>query len=102
MSSSSDQLEIERSIVAIIDMILYNRRTTKALTRLCGCTGWYVPLTGSLASPDPIKHYMVGNFAHLFPYKMDVSKLYFMNTSRVSNWNQIKLDFWMWDLGPID
>ena len=34
----------EKSLVASLDMILFIKRITKALIRLCGCAGWSVPL----------------------------------------------------------
>ena len=48
-SNQSPQLQrlarkIELFFVASLDMVLFKKRITKALIRLCGCTGWSAPL----------------------------------------------------------
>ena len=43
-SATETSWNIEISLAAILYMILSNQRTTKALIRLCECTGWSAPL----------------------------------------------------------
>ena len=43
-SAAETSLKIENYDVASLDMILSNKRITKALIRLRGCAGWSVPL----------------------------------------------------------
>ena len=42
--------ELENLLVAILDMILYNKQTLKVLIRLSGCAGWSAPLL--FANPE--------------------------------------------------
>ena len=44
VSATEANLNIEISLVPCLDMILSNKRITKALIRLSGCAGWYAPL----------------------------------------------------------
>ena len=43
-SATETSWKIEISLVASLDMILFNKRTTKALIRLRECAGWSAPL----------------------------------------------------------
>ena len=39
-SATETSQNIEIQLIASLDMILYKKRQTKALIRLCGCAGW--------------------------------------------------------------
>ena len=43
-SATETSEKIEISLVACLEIILFNKRITNALIRLRGCTGWSVPL----------------------------------------------------------
>ena len=43
-SASETSWKIEISLVISLDMMLFDKRTTKALIRLRGCAGWSAPL----------------------------------------------------------
>ena len=43
-SATETSWKIEILLVPSIDMIMSNEQITKALIRLCGCTGWSAPL----------------------------------------------------------
>ena len=49
-SATETGLNIENLLVASLDLIISNKRITKALIRLRGCAGWSAPLL--LANPE--------------------------------------------------